>query len=119
MGLCSRQMLENSIEEYKGILNTLYTCLDKLIAEDKKERAEMLKEDQNQKFDFWTDYEKIKEMYIESSKLFEKHADLEMEIEGEFYGPGRERVVGENMRLKQLYDSRIQEIRQIIKLHCG
>jgi small nuclear ribonucleoprotein (snRNP)-like protein len=119
ISLCSREMLEGTIKEHDSLLNLVYKCIDTLILEDKIYRAEFLKEDPNHKFDNWTDYEKIKELLIKSSNLFEQYCKLEMNIEGEFYGVGRERIVAENMRLKQLYDGRIEELKGYLDFHCN
>ena len=60
-----------------------------------------------------------KDMFNKSDKLFKEYADLEMNITGEFYGKGRERSIGENLRKKSIYDSRIEELIRIIKVYCG
>ena len=119
LGICSKYELDQSIKEYRNTLKQIYKCLDTLIAEDKRERINILKSKPDEKFERWTDYSKIKKILFESSKLFEKHAGLERELEGEFYGLGRERTVGENEREKQLYDIRTKELKYILKMHCN
>ena len=99
--------------------NKLNTCLDKLILEDDIDRKESRKEDPKLNFEFWTDYRLIKNKLAESNMLFEKHAQLESDIIGEFYGLGRERSVAEMMTLKQFYDDRIKTLKFILGQHCN
>jgi hypothetical protein len=119
LGLCSQYIMEQSIVRYDSLVKTFNKCLDKLIIEDLQYKKELLKENVNQTFDFWTDYSKIKEMFNKSDKTFKEFAELETNIIGEFYGLGRERNIGENLKKKDLYDKRILEITEIIKRYCN
>lgn len=119
LGLCSRYIMEQSIVRYDSLIKTFNKCLDKLIFEDIKDKNDLLKENINQTFDLWTDYSKIKEMFNKSDKTFKEFTELETNITGEFYGVGRERVIGENYKMKEIYDKRILEIIDLIERYCN
>lgn len=117
--ICSGYKLEQSIAKYDSLILKINQCLDKLISEDINYRNELMKEDSNQNFEFWTDYKKIKLMLNQSDKLFREYAEIEMKIDGEFYGFATGRILGENLRMKEIYDRRIKELIAFIILHCG
>lgn len=119
ISICASAMLDSSKHLYLTTLEKLKTCLDTLTAQDDRFRKESLKENSEQKFQYWTDYRLIKTKLQESNALFEKHAKLESEITGEFYGPGRERTIAEIMTLKQLYDDRLKDLQFTIERHCN
>ena len=119
--ICSEyKLLEQSIAKYDSLFLKINQCLDILISEDLNYRNELKKEDSNQNFEFWTDYEK-NQNYDESirDKLFREYAETEMKIAGEFYDFATGRILGGNSRMQEIYDRRIKELIAFIIMHCS
>ena len=113
--VCSSFLLGESIAKYDSLMVKVYKGIDTFLADDKKNKKEMLKDNPKQTFTNWTDYSKVKAMFILSNKIFKQYAVNEMMILGELYGEGRERAIAENYCLKKIYDYRIKDLVEILE----
>ena len=66
--------------KYDSLISVINKCLDTLIRNDSIFRLDILKDNPEEKFEFWTDFKKIKEKFIESNLTYYGYAVLEKEI---------------------------------------